>query len=116
MSGRVAEGILPLSGWLNRCINIRSLALMGLLMASTLIRNHTPMAKLQLTAQELTRIDIFGYMVFPGLLNDRIDRIIEEFEATFARQGGHYGKAHDGTARSCILPFIDQTEYLASLI
>jgi ectoine hydroxylase-related dioxygenase (phytanoyl-CoA dioxygenase family) len=74
------------------------------------------MTKVQLSAQELARMDIFGYLVFPGLLNDRIDRIIEEFEATFARQGGHYGNAHDGTARSCILPFIDQTEYLASLI
>ncbi len=74
------------------------------------------MTKLQLTPQQLARMDVFGYLVFPGLLNDRIERITEEFEATFARQGGHYGKPHDGTQRSCILPFIDQTEYLASLI
>lgn len=74
------------------------------------------MTQLQLTPQELARMDTFGYLVFPGLLQDRIDRIIEEFEATFARQGGHYSKAHDGTQRSCILPFIDQTEYLASLL
>lgn len=74
------------------------------------------MAQLQLTPQQLARMDIFGYLVFPGLLNDRIDRIIEEFEKTFAMCGGHYGTAHDGTARSCLLPFIDQTEYLASLI
>jgi Phytanoyl-CoA dioxygenase (PhyH) len=73
------------------------------------------MTKLQLSAQELARIDVFGYLVFPGLLNDRIDRIVEEFEATFANPGGYY-KPHDGTTRSCILPFIDQTEYLASLI
>jgi hypothetical protein len=74
------------------------------------------MTKLQLSPQELSRIDIFGYLVFPGLLQDRIERITEEFEAVFARQGGHYGKAHDGTQRSCILPFIDQTEHLASLL
>ena len=73
------------------------------------------MDKLQLTEQELARMDIFGFLVFPGLLSDRIDRIVEEFEATFANPGGYY-KPHDGTARSCILPFIDQTEYLASLI
>ena len=75
------------------------------------------MDPLTLTPHQLTFIDTFGYLVFPGLLNDRIDRIIEEFEATFAQHGGgHYGQAHDGTARSCILPFIDQTDYLASLL
>jgi len=75
------------------------------------------MSKLQLSPQELARMDLFGYLVFPGLLNDRIDRIIEEFEATFAMHGGgHAGHAHDGTARSCIVPFIDQTEYLSSLV
>jgi hypothetical protein len=74
------------------------------------------MTQHQLTPQELARMDIFGYLVFPGLLQDRIERIIEEFEATFARPGGHFGKAHDGTQRSCILPFIDQTPYLASLL
>ncbi len=75
------------------------------------------MSKLQLTPQQLAFMDVFGYLVFPGLLNDRIDRITEEFERTFADHGGgHNGKPHDGTARSCILPFIDQTEYLSSLI
>ncbi|MEP7356897.1 MAG: phytanoyl-CoA dioxygenase family protein [Anaerolineales bacterium] len=70
-----------------------------------------------LTPHQLAFIDTFGYLVFPGLLSDRIDRIIEEFETTFAtRGGGHNGAAHDGTARSCILPFIDQTDYLASLL
>lgn len=75
------------------------------------------MPKLQLTPQQLAFMDTFGYLVFPGLLNDRIDRIIDEFESVFAAHGGgHNGKPHDGTARSCILPFIDQTDYLASLI
>jgi hypothetical protein len=75
------------------------------------------MNKLQLTSQQLTFIDTFGYLVFPGLLSDKIDSIIDEFEAVFARHGGgHNGKPHDGTARSCILPFIDQSEYLSALI
>ncbi len=75
------------------------------------------MSQLTLTPHQLKYIDVFGYMVFPGLLNDRIDRIIEEFESVFAGHGGgHNGVAHDGQARSCIVPFIDQTDYLASLV
>jgi len=74
------------------------------------------MDKLQLTPHQLAFMDLFGYLHFPGLLSDRIDRIIEEFENVFVQKGGHYGIAHDGTRRSCILPFIDQSEYLASLI
>jgi hypothetical protein len=74
------------------------------------------MDKLQLTPHQLAFMDLFGYLVFPGLLNDRIDRIIAEFEQVFVDKGGHYGIAHDGTRRSCIVPFIDQSEYLASLI
>ena len=75
------------------------------------------MNKLQLTPQQIAFMETFGYLVFPGLLHDKIDRIIDEFEATFAAQGGgHNGKPHDGTARSCIVPFIDQNEYLSALI
>jgi len=70
-----------------------------------------------LTPQQLAFMDVFGYLVFPGLLHDRIDRITAEFEGVFAAHGGgHDGKPHDGTARSCIVPFIDQSEYLSSLI
>ena len=62
-------------------------------------------------------MDLFGFLLFPGLLSDRIERITDEFEAVFAAHGGgHDGRPHDGTARSCILPFVDQTDYLASLI
>ncbi|MBI4531869.1 MAG: phytanoyl-CoA dioxygenase family protein [Candidatus Latescibacteria bacterium] len=75
------------------------------------------MTKTQLTPQQLAFMDTFGYLVFPGLLSDTIDRIIEEFEAVFAvHGGGHDGKPHYGTARSCIVPFIDQSEYLSALI
>ena len=67
--------------------------------------------------QQLAFLDTFGYLLFPGLLLDSIDRITEEFEAVFAAQGGgHDGKQHDGTARSCIVPFIDQSEYLSGIL
>lgn len=75
------------------------------------------MNKLQLTPQQLAFMETFGYLVFPGLLRDKIDRIVEEFEGTFAAHGGgHNGKPHDGTARSCIVPFIDQNEFLSGLV
>ncbi|MCX6045224.1 MAG: phytanoyl-CoA dioxygenase family protein [Chloroflexi bacterium] len=75
------------------------------------------MDKLQLTPQQLTFMDTFGYLVFPGLLRDKIATIIDEFENVFAMHGGgHDGKPHDGTARSCLVPFIDQNSYLAALL
>ncbi len=62
-------------------------------------------------------MDTFGYLAFPGLLNDRIETISKEFEAVWTEHGGgHSGKAHDGTARSAIVPFIDQSEVLSSLL
>ena len=38
------------------------------------------MPGLQLTQQQLNFVETFGYLHFPGLLNDRINRIIEAFE------------------------------------
>ena len=75
------------------------------------------MRKLELTTQQLSFMETFGYLSFPGLLEDRIAEVIEAFEAVWAQKGGgHDGKPHDGTARSCIVPFIDQDAYLSSLI
>jgi ectoine hydroxylase-related dioxygenase (phytanoyl-CoA dioxygenase family) len=74
------------------------------------------MEKVLLTPQQSAFMDLFGFLVFPGLLSDRIGRITEEFEEIFERTGGHHGVAHDGTRRSCIVPFIDQSEYLSSLL
>ena len=72
---------------------------------------------MQLTEQQLAYIDTVGFLSFPGLLNDKIDGIIEAFESLWASHGGgHDGKPHDGTARSCIVPFMDQSEYLSSLL
>jgi hypothetical protein len=72
---------------------------------------------LQLTEQQLAFFDTFGYLVLPGLVKDRAEAISREFDLIFAaRGGGHFGKAHDGKARSCIVPFVDQSEYLCSLL
>jgi hypothetical protein len=71
----------------------------------------------QLNEQQLNFFHIFGYLGFPQLMADRAAEIEREFEAVWqGRGGGHNGKAHDGTARSCIVPFIDQSERLASLL
>ena len=76
-----------------------------------------PMPALKLTDQQLAFFKTFGFLAFPGLLKDRIDAIIREFEAVFIKHGGgHDGKPHDGKRRSCIVPFIDQSEYLSTLL
>lgn len=75
------------------------------------------MPDLKLTDQQLSFFKTFGFIAFPGLLKDRIDEIIREFEAVFIKHGGgHDGKPHDGKRRSCIVPFIDRSEYLCTLL
>jgi phytanoyl-CoA dioxygenase PhyH len=70
-----------------------------------------------LTDPQVRFFETFGYLGLPGLLADRIDEIIDEFEALWeSRGGGHNGRPHDGTARSCIAQFIDHRERLSSLI
>jgi hypothetical protein len=70
-----------------------------------------------LTPQQISFFETFGFIAFPGLFLDRIAEIQAEFEATWTEHGGgHNGHVHDGKARSCIVPFIDQREKLASLI
>ena len=72
---------------------------------------------MRLTPQQLNFMETFGFLHFPGLLEDRIEAVIEAFEGVWAGQGGgHDGRPHDGTARSCIVPFAGQSEYLSSLL
>jgi hypothetical protein len=66
----------------------------------------------QLTQQQQRFFETFGYLVLPGLLADDIAWITEEFEAVFRDRG----VVHDGTKRSCIVPFIDQRERLCTLL
>ncbi|MDB6167889.1 MAG: hypothetical protein JWM88_753 [Verrucomicrobia bacterium] len=75
------------------------------------------MDSFELTAQQKTFFHTFGFLAFPGLLKDRIDEIIREFEGIFAKRGGgHAGKPHEGKQRSCIVPFPDQSAMLSGLL
>src|SRR3954452_22837745 len=75
------------------------------------------MATTPLTSEQLAYFNMFGFISFPGLLADKIERVIAEFEAVWAANGGgHNGVAHDGTARSCSVQFIDQSAYLSGLL
>lgn len=71
----------------------------------------------KLTEQQMHFYETFGFLAFPGLLDDCIDEIIDEFESIWKNQGGgHDGTDHDGTQRSCIFPFMDQSERLCALL
>ncbi len=67
---------------------------------------------MELTSQQKQFFETFGYLVMPGLLKEDIDWVTEEFEAVFQDRG----VTHDGTKRSCIVPFIDQRERLCALL
>jgi ectoine hydroxylase-related dioxygenase (phytanoyl-CoA dioxygenase family) len=66
----------------------------------------------KLTPQQINFFETFGYLVLPGLMADSIDWITAEFEAVFTDRG----IVHDGTKRSCVVPFIDQRLRLATLL
>jgi hypothetical protein len=65
-----------------------------------------------LTPQQKQHFETFGYLILPGLLADDIGWIADEFEAVFRDR--HV--VHDGTKRSCIVPFLDQREQLCTLL
>ena len=67
--------------------------------------------------QQLRFFQTFGYLAFPGLIKDCIDEIIEAFEEVWKQQGhSHNGEPHDGSKRSCIVPFPDQHPRLCQLL
>ena len=68
--------------------------------------------KQRLSQKQMDFFDAFGYLHFPNLLDDKIDKIIGEFELIWKNSNQN----HDGTKRSVILPFADQSEYLCSLL
>ena len=75
------------------------------------------MTATRLTEQQLAQFDIFGYLGFPSRSADRADAISAAFEAVWASHGGgHDGKPHDGKARSVVVQFADQNEYLSTLL
>lgn len=57
---------------------------------------------MQLSKEQIDFFETFGFIKFPQLVADKIDWIIQEFTLTFPEQ------AHDGSKRTCIVPFIDQ--------
>ena len=72
---------------------------------------------MQLTPQQIHFFHTFGYLGLSQLLSDRSEEITAAFEEIWARNGcGHNGQPHNGQARSCIVPFIDQHETLCSLL
>ena len=70
------------------------------------------MSKFRLTPEQHRFMDIFGYLHFPGFLNDCIDQIIEAFEQVWV----DLNIDHPETQRTYIVPFIGQSEYLSSLL
>ena len=72
---------------------------------------------MELTDRQLRFFETFGFLKFPGLFAEEIDQITNAFEQVWAEHGGGPGDGgHDHEQRSAILPFIDQSEYLSSLI
>jgi len=67
---------------------------------------------MEITQEQKNFFETFGYLVMPGLLKNDIGWITEEFEAVFRDRG----LVHDGTQRSCVVPFIDQRERFCKLL
>ena len=70
------------------------------------------MPDFQLSQQQMNFMETFGYLHFPGMLNDRIDQIIEAFEQVWVDMNIE----HPETQRTYIVPFIGQSDYLSSLL
>ena len=72
---------------------------------------------MRLTEHEINRFRTFGYLAFPSHFADQIGDITDAFEKVWADHGGgHDGRPHDHKHRSALVPFIDQHEFLCSLI
>lgn len=72
---------------------------------------------MRLSEAQLNYFQTFGFLKFPGLLADQINEIEAAFESIWLDgDAGDDRKPHDGRVRSCIVPFIDQSERLCQLI
>lgn len=67
---------------------------------------------MELTDQQQAFFKTWGYLHLPGLLADRIDWILSEYQAVWRDRG----VVHDGTKRTCIVPFIDQRREFCTLL
>ena len=64
-----------------------------------------------LSSQQCTFFQSFGYLILPGLLTDEMNWIIEEHHNVFEKNG----VVHDGTKRSFLVPFFDESARLCTL-
>ena len=67
---------------------------------------------MRLIRQQIRFFETFGYIALPGLMKEEVDWIIEDFEDIFSQSD----RPHDGSQRTCIVPFIDQRARLCTLI
>ncbi|MCZ7645342.1 MAG: phytanoyl-CoA dioxygenase family protein [Planctomycetota bacterium] len=65
-----------------------------------------------LSPQQKAFFEAFGYLKLPGLIRAECLALAESFEAVFREEGA----AHDGSRRSCIVPFIDRHAELCALL
>jgi hypothetical protein len=63
-------------------------------------------------AQQRAFFEAFGFLKLPGLLRAEADQIIADFEEVFPQ----HGLKHDGTKRTFIIPFVDQSPGLCALL
>ncbi len=69
-----------------------------------------------LSSAQLSFFDTFGFLDLPGLLADRAQEIVAEFERMWAAFRGHNSREHDGRQRSCSAQFVDQSAVLSTLL
>ena len=67
---------------------------------------------MQITEKQIKFFETFGFLKLKQAFKDEIEWITSEFTKVFTDRG----VIHDGTKRSCIVPFIDQREKLSTLI
>ena len=68
---------------------------------------------MQLTEQQLHHLHIFGFLLLPALLRpDEVAWITEEFEQVLQIHGAE----HDGSKHTQIIPMLDHSERLCSLL
>jgi hypothetical protein len=67
---------------------------------------------MQTTKQQIAFFETFGFLKLTQAFREEIGWITSEFEKVFTDRG----IVHDGTRRSCVVPFIDQREKLSTLM
>ncbi len=68
---------------------------------------------MQLSQEQRNFFQTFGYLALPGALKTDVEWITDEFTGIHARAAG---PKHDGSRRTCIVPFIDQSPKLCTLL